>query len=149
MVKNPPANARDAGSIPGSGRYPGEGNGNPLQYSCLENLTDRGAWWAIVHGIPNRWTWMSTAASGADRTHLMERITKNTGIRRNTNLAYTDPTPQHNSHSGVHTSTSLLIIGKSTSRGQLREQCLFSFWTDPFFFHCPMYLICWSSFMVT
>ena len=41
MAKNPPANARDAGSIPGSGRFPGEGNGNPLQYSCLENLTDR------------------------------------------------------------------------------------------------------------
>ena len=43
MVKNLPANARDAGSIPGSGRSPGEGNGNPLQYSCLENPMDRGA----------------------------------------------------------------------------------------------------------
>ena len=43
VVKNPPANAGDAGSIPGSGRSPGVGNGNPLQYSCLENLTDRGA----------------------------------------------------------------------------------------------------------
>ena len=39
------------GSIPGSGRSPGEGNGNPLQTSCLENPTDRGAWWATVHGI--------------------------------------------------------------------------------------------------
>ena len=47
MVKNPPANAgniRDAGLIPESGRYPGEGNGNPLQYSCLENSMNRGAW---------------------------------------------------------------------------------------------------------
>ena len=44
MVKNPPANAEDAGLIPGSGRSPGEGNGNPLQYSCLENPMDRGAW---------------------------------------------------------------------------------------------------------
>ena len=47
MVKNPPANAgdtRDASSIPGSGRPPGEGNGNPLQYSCLENSLDREAW---------------------------------------------------------------------------------------------------------
>ena len=43
MVKNPPASAGDAGSIPGSGRSPGEGHGNPLQYSCLENLMDRGA----------------------------------------------------------------------------------------------------------
>ena len=53
VVKNLPANAGDAGSIPGSGRSPGERNGNPLQYSCLENPTDRGAWRAIVHGVPN------------------------------------------------------------------------------------------------
>ena len=54
MVKNLPANAgdaRDAGSIPGSGRSPGEGNGNPLQYSCLGNPMDRGAWQATVHGV--------------------------------------------------------------------------------------------------
>ena len=44
-------NAGDPGSIPGSGRSPGEGNGNPLQYSCLENPMDRGAWWATVHGV--------------------------------------------------------------------------------------------------
>ena len=50
-VKNPPANAGDVGLIPGSGRSPGEGNGNPLQYSCLENPMDRGAWWATVHGV--------------------------------------------------------------------------------------------------
>ena len=49
VVKNPPANAgdrRDVGSIPGLGRSPGVGHGNPLQYSCLENRVDRGAWWA-------------------------------------------------------------------------------------------------------
>ena len=54
MVKNSPANAGDvgdAGSIPGLGRSPREGNGNPLQYSCLRNPMDRGVWWAIVHGI--------------------------------------------------------------------------------------------------
>ena len=44
-------NAGDPGSIPGLGRSPGEGNGNPLQYSCLENPTDRGAWWTTVHGV--------------------------------------------------------------------------------------------------
>ena len=48
VVKNPPANARDAGSIPGSGRSPGEGNGHPLLYSCLGNPMDRGAWRATV-----------------------------------------------------------------------------------------------------
>ena len=51
VVKNPPANARDAGLIPRSGRSPGEGNGNPLQYSCLKNSMDRGAGQATVHGV--------------------------------------------------------------------------------------------------
>ena len=51
VVKNLPANARDLGSIHGLGRSPGEGNGNTLQYSCLENPMDGGAWWAAVHGV--------------------------------------------------------------------------------------------------
>ena len=51
MVENPPANAGDMGLIPGLGRSPGEGNGNPLQYSCLGNLMDRGAWWAAVYEV--------------------------------------------------------------------------------------------------
>ena len=51
MVKNPPASVGDAGSIPGWRRSTGGGNSNPLQYSCLENPMDRGAWWTIVHGI--------------------------------------------------------------------------------------------------
>ena len=50
-VKNLPANVGDTGSIPGSGRYPRDGNGNPLQYSCLENAIDRRDWQAIVHGV--------------------------------------------------------------------------------------------------
>ena len=52
-------NAGDPGSIPGLGRYPGEGNGNPLQYSCLENSMDRGAWWATVHGVAKSQTQLS------------------------------------------------------------------------------------------
>ena len=51
MVKNPPANAGDVSSISGSGRSPGEGNGNPLQYCCLGNPMDKAAWQAAVHGI--------------------------------------------------------------------------------------------------
>ena len=51
MVKNPPANAGDVGSIPGSGISPGEGYGNPLQYSCLGNPMDRGAWRATDLGV--------------------------------------------------------------------------------------------------
>ena len=51
VIKNLPAQAGDVGSIPGLERSPGKENGNPLQYSCLENPMDRGAWWAAVHGI--------------------------------------------------------------------------------------------------
>ena len=63
VVKNPPANAgdaRDVGSIPGLGRSSGEGNGNPFQYSRLENPTDRGAWQVAVHGVTKSQTLLST-----------------------------------------------------------------------------------------
>ena len=59
MVKNLPAKAgdvRDKGLIPGSGRFPGEGNGNPFQYSCLENHMDGGGWWAAVRRVMKSWT---------------------------------------------------------------------------------------------
>ena len=56
IVKNLPAGAGDVGSIPGLGRSPGEGKGNPLWYSCLENPMDRGAWLAMVHRVTKSWT---------------------------------------------------------------------------------------------
>ena len=59
MGKNPPANAEGVGSVPGWGRSPGEGNGSPLQYCCLENPMDRGAWWATVHGVTKSQTQLS------------------------------------------------------------------------------------------
>ena len=65
VVKNPSANpgdTRDVGLIPVSGRSLGGGRGNPLQYSHLENSKDRGAWWAIVHGLAKSWTQMSLHA---------------------------------------------------------------------------------------
>ena len=61
-------NAGDLGSIPGSGRSPGEGNGNPLQYSCLENPMDGGAWWATVHGVAKSRTRLS------DFTHSLGEV---------------------------------------------------------------------------
>ena len=61
-VKASACNVGDLGLIPGSGRSPGEGKGNPLQYSCLENPMDRGAWWATVHGVAK------------SRTRLSERL---------------------------------------------------------------------------
>ena len=63
MVKNPPASAgdvRDSGSIPALGRSPGGGHGNPLQYSCLGNLMDRGGWQAIVHTVTKSWIRLRT-----------------------------------------------------------------------------------------
>ena len=62
MVKNPPANAADRGSIPGSGRSSGGGNGNTLQYFCLENPMDREAWWVTVHRVAKSWTQLSMHA---------------------------------------------------------------------------------------
>ena len=59
MVKNPPANAGDVGSIHWSARSLGEGNGSPLQYSFLENSMERRAWWAAVHGVMKSWTRLS------------------------------------------------------------------------------------------
>ena len=76
VAKNLPAIAgdvRDVGLIPGSGRSPGEGHGNPLQYSCLENDTNRGAWWATVHGVAKNQTRLkrlSMQTHGSNKWHL-------------------------------------------------------------------------------
>ena len=72
-VRNLPANAGDSDSISGSGKSPGKGNGNPLRYSCLENPTNRGAWWATVHG----------AAKELDTT---ERLTNNSSFKQRRQL---------------------------------------------------------------
>ena len=70
QVKVSAHNAGDLGSIPGSGRSPGEGNGNPLQYSCLENPMDGGAWWATVHGVAKS----RTRLSDFTNFHLKEAV---------------------------------------------------------------------------
>ena len=75
-VKNLPANVGDTGNlswIPGSGRSPGEGNGNPLQYSCLENSVDRRAWQATVHRVTKSWIQLSTRTCVHARTHIHTR----------------------------------------------------------------------------
>ena len=59
VVKDMPANTGNSSSIPGSGRSSGEENGNSLQYPCVENLMERGTWWAAVHGVANSWTQLS------------------------------------------------------------------------------------------
>ena len=68
VVKNLPANGEDRGSIPVSGRSPGEGNSNSLQYFCLRNPINRRAWRATVHGVAKSWTQLS------DRTELLDAM---------------------------------------------------------------------------
>ena len=77
VVKNPSANSGDACSILGWGRSPGEGNGNPLQYSCLGNPMHRGAWWVTVHGIAKDWTWQSIHACMQKSLALRSRLHPN------------------------------------------------------------------------
>ena len=69
VVKNPPENAGDMDLIPVLGRFTGEGDGNPLQYSCLENSMDRKAWWATVHRVAKSWTLLSVHARACAHTH--------------------------------------------------------------------------------
>ena len=80
VVKNPPANTegmRDSGSVPGSGKSSGEGNGTPLQYSCLENSLGRGFWWAIVHEAAKRQTQM-VGDKGGDLMNEISALIKET-----------------------------------------------------------------------
>ena len=72
MIKNLPANAGDVGLIPGLGRYPGEGNGNPLQYSCLGNPMDRRAWQTTVHRVAKESD--TTEGLNNNRTHFNTKL---------------------------------------------------------------------------
>ena len=77
VVKNPPANAedaRDVGLISGLGRCPGVGNGNALQYACLENPMDRGSWWATVHGGAKSWTRLKRLSTHAFKVSLVRTL---------------------------------------------------------------------------
>ena len=101
MVKNPPANAgdvRDVGSIPGLGRSPGEGNGNPLQYSCLENSMDREAWRAIVHGVAKSQTQLSTQHTQRSFNSPPFHVQRSTGLN---NKLYIHPRSQIYIHPSI------------------------------------------------
>ena len=82
MIKNPPVNAgdkRDVGSIPGSGRSPGRGHGNPFLYSCLEKPMDRGAWWAIAHKITRSWTQLKLLSTHHTHAHVKAHFPPHAG----------------------------------------------------------------------
>ena len=79
LVKNSPTNARDTretGLIPGLGRFPGKLNGNPLQYSCLENSMDQGHWQATVHEVVENWKWLSVHVLGFFNNNFKKRFTQ-------------------------------------------------------------------------
>ena len=82
VVNNLPVNTGDAGSTPGSRRSPGKGNGNPLRYTCLENPTDKGVWWATVHGVRKRWTWLSTHSSMQNTTQSIWQLVHKSSTNR-------------------------------------------------------------------
>ena len=73
VAKNPPANAGDMGLIPGSGRSPGRGHGNPVQYSCLENPMDRGDWWTTVHSVAKSLTQLKQLSMHIRKADTMGR----------------------------------------------------------------------------
>ena len=79
-VKETACNAENLGLIPGSGRYPGEGNGNLLQYSCVGDPMDRRAWRAVVHGVANSWTWFSDQTTITTVTYLYQKYLAITDI---------------------------------------------------------------------
>ena len=81
VVENPPANAGDTGSIPGSGRSPGGGNLNPLQCSCLQNPTDRDAWQAAAHGVAESQTRLKQLSTHVPGTELTALPPNNSGIQ--------------------------------------------------------------------
>ena len=83
MVKNLPAvqvDAGDMGSIPESGRSPGEGHGNPLQYSCLENPVDRGAWQATVHRTAESWTQLKQLNTNKNKVAKYDLVSITLGV---------------------------------------------------------------------
>ena len=130
LVKNPPANARDprdAGSIPGLGRSPGEGNGNPLQYSCLENPMDRGAWWAAVHGVTKSQTQLKQLRNMKTEVHSGEKTESqnNSNVNNSGNSRSrkrTDLCPSSVTEAGKHDTTGNERPAGASSRSQRQLQ---------------------------
>ena len=130
VVKNLPANAgdrRDMGSVPGSGRLPGGGHGNPLQYSCLENPMDRGTWRATVHKVAKSWTQLKRLGPGVPM-----RVVLGSGQRRRGSQlrCAMDCSPSSSSAHGILQAGILEWVaitfsgGSSRSRDQTHVSCV-------------------------
>ena len=131
-VKNLPANAgdaRDAGSIPGSGRSPRGGSGNPLQHSPLEHSTDRGAWRATVQGVTKSQTWLSThththkvCISPSDQTPQMQlEYKEQRSIQRTKSPVISDLLGEWNGYAYCKKKKKCLYLGKARCKGKNAE----------------------------
>ena len=120
-------NAGGLGSIPGLGRSPGEGNGNPLQYSCLENSMRGGAWWATVHGVANRWTLLSNFTSRLHNAHPYPNaehpVCKMTPypqlLYKRTNFSYKHKGIVHLADTAWHTQLAFCLLPLFINRGEI------------------------------
>ena len=121
MVKNPPANAGDVGLIPGSGRSPGEGNGNPLQHSCLRNSMDRGAWWATVHGVTKSRARLSNWTAAAAAESRQSCPTLRPRRRQPARLPRPWDSPGKNTGGGCHFRLQCMQV---KSEGEVTQSCL-------------------------
>ena len=139
-VKASACNVGDLGSIPGSGRSPGEGNGNPLQYSCLENPMDRGACWATVHGVTKSQTRLSDFTHSALLTMLKPLtvwITTNWKILQVMGISDHLTCLLRNLYAGQeatvrtgHGTTDWFQVGKGVRQGCILSPCLFNLYAE-------------------
>ena len=123
-VKNLLANAGDVGLIPGLGRFPGRGHGNPLQYSCLENAMDKGAWWVIVHGFEKSQIWLSdyTTTKTSDRSAVRTKITHSSSLSLNIISVVWDPFPHPSPHLQVQTGWCFFPVLSRLSKSALSHR---------------------------
>ena len=141
--KESACNEGDPGSIPGSGRSPGEGNGCPLQYSCLENRRDRGAWWATVHGVAESDSWSDLActactggASGKEPACQCRRH-KRSGFHSGV-----EKIPWRRAWSSLHYSCLENPRGHRSLAATVHRVTKSSTWRKRFTMHASVYILC-------
>ena len=141
MVKNPPAMQETQVTSLSQEEPPGEGNGNPLQYSCLENPMDRGAWWATVHRVPKSWTQLKGLSTYMEQAIKMQSIPFD-GLERWDSVIGTHQTNTHPALYKLDLQCSFVILSQRVS---LKLLCLVLFWPPKLgYFKNYCYYINWS-----